>query len=159
MLRPFRLEEPTTVGEASELLSRFGENARVYAGGTELLLAMKEGLVHYERLINVKKINSLSAVNVDDGAIRIGALARNSDVARHPLIAERCPVLAQALLGGASPQLRNVATVGGNLMQRTRCPYFYDPAFPQCNKRVPGSGCGACPSTGCTVMPRAPTNN
>jgi xanthine dehydrogenase YagS FAD-binding subunit len=77
------------------------------------------------------------------GGLRIGALARNADVAAHPLVVERCPVLAQALLGGASPQLRNAATIGGNLMQRTRCQYFYDPAFPSCNKRKPGSGCGA----------------
>jgi xanthine dehydrogenase YagS FAD-binding subunit len=75
--------------------------------------------------------------------VRIGALARNSDVAEHALIRERYPVLSQGLLAGASPQLRNMATVGGNLMQRTRCYYFYDPAFPQCNKRNPGSGCGA----------------
>src|SRR5205807_1867990 len=68
---------------------------------------------------------------------------RNSDVAEHPLIKSRYPVLSEALLSGASPQLRNMATVGGNLLQRTRCYYFYDPAFPHCNKRNPGSGCGA----------------
>src|SRR5205823_2412080 len=70
-------------------------------------------------------------------------LARNSDVAEHALIKSHYPVLSEALLSGASPQLRNMATVGGNLLQRTRCYYFYDPAFPQCNKRKPGSGCGA----------------
>src|SRR5207248_8589531 len=69
--------------------------------------------------------------------------ARNSDVAEHPLIVQRYPVLSQALLAGASPQLRNLATTCGNLLQRTRCYYFYDPAFPQCNKWQPGSGCGA----------------
>ena len=77
------------------------------------------------------------------GLLTAQALARNSDLAEHPLIKERYPVLSQALLAGASPQLRNMATVGGNLMQRTRCYYFYDPAFPKCNKRSPGSGCGA----------------
>jgi xanthine dehydrogenase YagS FAD-binding subunit len=70
-------------------------------------------------------------------------MARNSEAAAHPLIAERYPVLAQAILAGASPQLRNMATMGGNLMQRTRCPYFYDPSFHECNKRTPGSGCAA----------------
>jgi len=79
----------------------------------------------------------------NDGGIRIGALVRNSDLAEHPLVASRYPVLGQALLAGASPQLRNLATTGGNLLQRTRCYYFYDPAFPMCNKRQPGSGCGA----------------
>ena len=78
-----------------------------------------------------------------DKGVRIGALARNSDVAEHELIKTRYPVLSEALLSGASPQLRNMATVGGNLLQRTRCYYFYDPAFPACNKRKPGSGCGA----------------
>jgi xanthine dehydrogenase YagS FAD-binding subunit len=78
-----------------------------------------------------------------DKRVRIGALARNSDVAEHELIKMRYPVLSEALLSGASPQLRNMATVGGNLLQRTRCYYFYDPAFPACNKRKPGSGCGA----------------
>src|SRR5204862_55450 len=79
----------------------------------------------------------------DGKGVRIGALARNSDVADHTLIQQRYPVLSLAFLAGASPQLRNMATVGGNLMQRTRCYYFYDPAFPACNKRDPGSGCGA----------------
>src|SRR6476619_7175821 len=91
-------------------------------------------------------INRLPLTNIKEiagGGLRIGALARNSDVAEHALIKQRYPVLSQALLAGASPQLRNMATMGGNLMQRTRCYYFYDPAFPQCNKRNPGSGCGA----------------
>jgi xanthine dehydrogenase YagS FAD-binding subunit len=78
-----------------------------------------------------------------DGGVRIGALARNSDAAGHPLIRERYPLLTQAFVAGASPQLRNMATVGGNLMQRTRCYYFYDPAYDMCNKRQPGSGCAA----------------
>jgi xanthine dehydrogenase YagS FAD-binding subunit len=78
-----------------------------------------------------------------DGSVRIGALVRNSDLANHPLIRARYPLLSQALLAGASPQLRNMATVGGNLLQRTRCGYFTDAAFPACNKRAPGTGCGA----------------
>jgi xanthine dehydrogenase YagS FAD-binding subunit len=79
----------------------------------------------------------------DGNGVRIGAMVRNSDLAEHSLIKTRYPVLSEALLSGASPQLRNMATVGGNLLQRTRCYYFYDPAFPACNKRQPGSGCGA----------------
>jgi xanthine dehydrogenase YagS FAD-binding subunit len=79
----------------------------------------------------------------NNGGVRIGALVRNSDLAEHELIKKNYPVLSEALLSGASPQLRNLATTGGNLLQRTRCYYFYDPAFPMCNKRVPGSGCGA----------------
>lgn len=75
--------------------------------------------------------------------LRLGALARNSDTANHRLVRERYPLLTQAILSGASPQLRNVATNGGNLLQRTRCPYFMDPAFPRCNKREPGTGCDA----------------
>jgi xanthine dehydrogenase YagS FAD-binding subunit len=78
-----------------------------------------------------------------DGGLRLGALARNADTAEHPLVRERYPMLAKAILAGASPQLRNMATNGGNLLQRTRCYYFYDPAYEQCNKRNPGSGCGA----------------
>ena len=92
-------------------------------------------------------LNRLPLAQIEElpngGGVRIGALARNSDVAEHALIVQRYPVLSQALLAGASPQLRNLATTGGNLLQRTRCYYFYDPAFPQCNKRQPGSGCGA----------------
>jgi xanthine dehydrogenase YagS FAD-binding subunit len=75
--------------------------------------------------------------------VRIGAMVRNSAVAAHPLVREQYPVLTQALLAGASPQIRNMATVGGNLLQRTRCFYFYDPSYQECNKRVPGSGCAA----------------
>ena len=78
-----------------------------------------------------------------DGGLRLGALARNADTAEHPLVRQRYPMLAQAILAGASPQLRNMATNGGNLLQRTRCYYFYDPAYEQCNKRKPGSGCAA----------------
>src|SRR5262249_37973740 len=86
----------------------------------------------------------LSAIQeLPDHGVRVGALARNSDVADHPLIRSRYPLLARALLAGASPQLRNMATVGGNLMQRTRCHYFVDIAYSECNKRNPGSGCAA----------------
>jgi xanthine dehydrogenase YagS FAD-binding subunit len=111
-------------------------------GGTNLIDLMKMGVETPTQLVD---INRLPLTQVEDlsGGMRIGGLARNSDVAEHPLVVQRYPVLSQALLAGASPQLRNMATTGGNLLQRTRCYYFYDPAFPQCNKRNPGSGCGA----------------
>jgi xanthine dehydrogenase YagS FAD-binding subunit len=96
------------------------------------------------QLIDINKLPLAEVEELPGGkGVRIGALARNSDVAEHKSIKQRYPVLSQALLSGASPQLRNMATVGGNLLQRTRCYYFYDPAFPACNKRNPGSGCGA----------------
>ena len=113
-------------------------------GGTNLLDLMKGGVARPVRLIDITHIGGLDAVTtLPDGGLRIGALVRNSDAANHALVRERYPLLSQAFLAGASAQLRNMATVGGNLMQRTRCYYFYDPAFTQCNKRTPGSGCAA----------------
>src|SRR5438477_488909 len=100
--------------------------------------------LHLSSMIDINKLPLAEVEDLSGGkGVRVGALARNSDVAEHKLIKQRYPVLSQALLSGASPQLRNMATVGGNLLQRTRCYYFYDPAFPACNKRKPGSGCGA----------------
>ena len=113
-------------------------------GGTNLIDLMKMGVERPTQLIDITRLPLAQVEELPNGkGVRIGALARNSDVADHPLIQQRYPVLSQAFLAGASPQLRNMATVGGNLMQRTRCYYFYDPAFPACNKRNPGSGCGA----------------
>jgi xanthine dehydrogenase YagS FAD-binding subunit len=117
--------------------------AKFLGGGTNLIDLMKMGVETPNALIDVNRLALSQIEELPDGGVRIGALVRNSDLAAHPLIAQRYPVLSQALLAGASPQLRNLATTGGNLLQRTRCYYFYDPAFPQCNKRVPGSGCGA----------------
>jgi xanthine dehydrogenase YagS FAD-binding subunit len=109
-----------------------------------LIDLMKMGVEKPAQLIDINRLELAQIEELPNGkGIRIGALARNSDVAAHPLVKERYPVLSQALESGASPQLRNMATVGGNLLQRTRCYYFYDPAFPSCNKRNPGSGCGA----------------
>ena len=113
-------------------------------GGTNLLDLMKGGVARPMRLIDITHIGGLDTVTtLPDGGIRIGALVRNSDAANHALVREQYPLLSQALLAGASSQLRNMATVGGNLLQRTRCGYFYDTAFTQCNKRMPGSGCAA----------------
>jgi xanthine dehydrogenase YagS FAD-binding subunit len=113
-------------------------------GGTNLLDLMKGGVTHPVTLIDITRIDALQNIEtLPDGGLRIGALVRNSDAANHALVRTRYPLLTQALLSGASGQLRNMATMGGNLMQRTRCGYFYDTAFTQCNKRAPGSGCAA----------------
>jgi xanthine dehydrogenase YagS FAD-binding subunit len=117
--------------------------ARFIGGGTNLLDLVKGGVEQPVRLIDVTRLALADIAESPDGGVRIGALASNSDTANHPLIRQRYPLLSQALLAGASPQLRNMATVGGNLMQRTRCYYFYDTGFDMCNKRAPGSGCAA----------------
>ncbi len=116
--------------------------ARFIAGGTNLLDLMKEDVERPARLIDITHLPLKTVEETPDGGLRIGALVPNSDVAYHPLVTQRYPVLASAILAGASAQLRNMASTGGNLMQRTRCPYFYDTATP-CNKRAPGSGCSA----------------
>lgn len=118
-------------------------DARVLAGGTNLLDLMKGYVEQPVRIIDISRVPLADIAETSAGGIRIGALARNSDTANHPLVRERYPLLAQALLAGASPQLRNMATTGGNLMQRTRCHYFVDTAYADCNKRRPGSGCAA----------------
>ncbi|GAA4341773.1 xanthine dehydrogenase family protein subunit M [Flaviaesturariibacter amylovorans] len=116
-------------------------NARFIAGGTNLVDLMKRGVMTPQRVIDITGL-PLKGIQVHKGGLRIGALALNSEVAEHPIVKAQYPLLAEALKAGASAQLRNMATVGGNLMQRTRCPYFYDTALP-CNKRQPGSGCSA----------------
>ena len=117
-------------------------NAAFVAGGTTLIDLMKLNVMLPSSLVD---INSLPLDNVEslpDGSLRVGAMVRNSDLANHELVIKRFPVLSQAILAGASAQLRNMATTGGNLLQRTRCYYFRDPAY-ACNKRQPGSGCAA----------------
>jgi xanthine dehydrogenase YagS FAD-binding subunit len=116
--------------------------ARFVAGGTNIIDLMKEGVTRPSRLIDITHLPLDRVEDTADGGLRIGALVRNSDLAWHPQIEARYPLLGSALLAGASPQLRNMATTGGNLLQRTRCFYFYDTATP-CNKREPGSGCSA----------------
>jgi xanthine dehydrogenase YagS FAD-binding subunit len=112
------------------------------AGGTTLIDLMRLEVLRPTALIDITGL-PYDKVEESGGGVKIGALVRNSDLAYHPLIAKRYPVLAEALLAGASPQLRNLATTGGNLLQRTRCPYFRDPQTSACNKRVAGSGCAA----------------
>ena len=127
---------------ALRLVSESG--AQFIAGGTNLVDLIKGGIAAPSRLIDITQVVALSQIHeLPDGGVRVGALARNSDTAEHPLIRSRYPLLSQALLAGASPQLRNMATTGGNLLQRTRCYYFYDTGFSRCNKRLPGSGCAA----------------
>src|SRR4051794_41374685 len=111
-------------------------------GGRTLVDRMKLGVAAPDRLVGVSRLPHAEIEERGDGGLRIGAAVRNSDLAVHPAVRERYPVLSEALLAGASGQLRNLATVGGNLLQRTRCPYFQDVTKP-CNKRSPGSGCPA----------------
>jgi xanthine dehydrogenase YagS FAD-binding subunit len=119
-------------------------HGKFLGGGTNLIDLMKMGVETPDALIDINRLSLAQIEELPGGkGIHIGAMVRNSDLAEHSLIKSRYPVLSEALLSGASPQLRNMATVGGNLLQRTRCYYFYDPAFPACNKRNPGSGCGA----------------
>ncbi|MGO8953095.1 MAG: FAD binding domain-containing protein [Rhodomicrobium sp.] len=116
--------------------------AKFIAGGTNLIDLMKEDVERPTRLIDISRLPLRTVEAVKGGGVRIGALVPNSDLAYHPLIEQRYPLLSSAILAGASQQLRNMASTGGNLLQRTRCYYFYDIVTP-CNKREPGSGCSA----------------
>jgi xanthine dehydrogenase YagS FAD-binding subunit len=117
--------------------------AKFIGGGTNLLDLYKSGVERPERLVDVSRLALADIAELPDGGVRIGAMASNTAAANHPLIRQRYPLLSQALLDGATVQLRNMATMGGNLLQRTRCYYFTDPTLGPCNKRVPGSGCAA----------------
>lgn len=142
-MNPFTYSRASDANQAVAEISAKPQG-KFLGGGTNLIDLMKMGVEAPAQLIDINRLPIAQIEELPDGkGVRIGALARNSDVAEHSLIKDRYPVLSEALLSGASPQLRNMATVGGNLLQRTRCYYFYDPAFPQCNKRNPGSGCGA----------------
>ncbi|NII82806.1 MULTISPECIES: FAD binding domain-containing protein [unclassified Pedobacter] len=136
----FQYLRTTTAKSAIALLAK-DKNAKFLAGGTNLIDLMKRGVTAPEKLIDINHV-PLKQIEQIGNKIHIGALASNSAVADHPLIKEKLPLLSWALQAGASAQLRNVATVGGNMMQRTRCGYFYDIEMP-CNKRQPGTGCGA----------------
>jgi xanthine dehydrogenase YagS FAD-binding subunit len=116
-------------------------NAKLIAGGTNLVDLMKHGIEAPPRLIDINNL-SLKEIGEINNGVHIGALALNSELAEHPVIVQKYPLLSMALKAGASPQIRHMATVGGNMMQRTRCSYFYDLSMP-CNKRQPGTGCGA----------------
>jgi xanthine dehydrogenase YagS FAD-binding subunit len=141
-MNPFTYSRASDPNEAVMAISGRPQG-KFLGGGTNLIDLMKMGVETPNELVDINRLPLAQIEELPDKGVRIGALARNSDVAKHELIKTRYPVLSEALLSGASPQLRNMATVGGNLLQRTRCYYFYDPAFPACNKRKPGSGCGA----------------
>jgi xanthine dehydrogenase YagS FAD-binding subunit len=137
----FQYARANDVADAVRLITA-DPRARFIAGGTNLIDLMKEDVERPTRLIDITRLPLKSVEETADGGWRIGALVPNSDLAYHPLIAARYPMLVSAILAGASAQLRNMASTGGNLLQRTRCYYFYDTATP-CNKREPGSGCSA----------------
>ena len=140
-MNTFDYVRPATVQDAVAAASAPG--AAYLAAGTNLLDLMKGGVTRPSRLVDISHLPDLDQIeNLSDGGVRIGALVRNADLAQDRTFARRFPAVAEALLSGASAQLRNAATVGGNLLQRTRCAYFYDVAS-ACNKRAPGAGCDA----------------
>ncbi|TSD82958.1 xanthine dehydrogenase family protein subunit M [Mycobacterium sp. KBS0706] len=140
-MNTFEYVKPATISDAVAAAAEPG--AAYFAAGTNLLDLMKDGVSRPGRLVDITRLPGLDGVEaLPDGGIRIGALVRNADLAHDPDFARSYPAVAEALLSGASAQLRNAATVGGNLLQRTRCAYFYDTAS-ACNRRQPGSGCDA----------------
>ncbi|HXC94843.1 MAG TPA: xanthine dehydrogenase family protein subunit M [Edaphobacter sp.] len=139
-MNPFQYQRATSPDEAVHAVSVRG--AKFLGGGTNLVDLMKYNVEHPSTLIDVTHVGFDQIATTGTTTI-VGAGVRNSDLANHEAIRTNYPLLSQALLSGASPQLRNMATTGGNLMQRTRCYYFMDTAFPACNKRTPGSGCAA----------------
>ncbi len=137
----FGYVRPGSIAEAVAAAAQPG--AAYLAAGTNLLDLMKGGVSHPKQIVDITRLPGLDRIEwLPDSGLRIGALVRNSDLAHDPAIASRYPAMAEALLSGASTQLRNAATAAGNVMQRTRCQYFYDPAS-ACNKREPGTGCDA----------------
>jgi len=142
-MHPFTLSRPTNISEA---IAAHAQNAQLafIAGGTDLTGLMKDRVTLPARLLDINRLPDMAQIEaLSDGGLRIGALARMSDVAANPDVRFRFPVIAESLLFAASGQLRNMATIGGNIMQRTRCPYFRDEDDLPCNKRRPGSGCSA----------------
>src|ERR1700722_9272640 len=139
-MNPFNYQRATAPEQAVHAVSAHG--AKFLGGGTNLVDLMRYNVEHPTTLIDVTRLDFNQVVTTGN-TTTIGAGVRNSDLANHETIRTNYPLLSQALLSGASPQLRNMATTGGNLLQRTRCYYFMDTAFPACNKRNPGSGCAA----------------
>jgi xanthine dehydrogenase YagS FAD-binding subunit len=140
-MRPFKYSSATDANSAAKMLST-NQNAKFLAGGTNILDLMKEDVERPDELVDVTRLSFTQIKSIDNKTISIGGLAKNTDTANHPLIRQNFPLLTQAILAGASQQIRNMATNGGNLNQRTRCQYFYEVSMP-CNKREPGTGCGA----------------
>ncbi|MCX2575307.1 FAD binding domain-containing protein [Pedobacter sandarakinus] len=140
-MRPFKFTPAKAVSEATRLASN-NSNAKFLAGGTNLIDLMKEDVERPDELVSIDGIQLDYVKELAGNGVELGALGKNTETANHPLIRQHFPLLTQAILAGASAQIRNMATNGGNLMQRTRCSYFYDVNMP-CNKRAPGTGCGA----------------
>jgi xanthine dehydrogenase YagS FAD-binding subunit len=138
-MKPFNF---TRANNQSEAVKSIKPDGKFIAGGTNLIDLMKEGISQPSQLVDISRLPLSTIQTNKSGGVSIGALAKNSDTANHPLIRQNYPLLSQAILAGASAQIRNMATLGGNMNQRTRCAYFYDVAMP-CNKRESGSGCGA----------------
>src|ERR687893_67299 len=140
-MRPFKYTRASDADAAARAVTA-NPNAKFLAGGTNILDLMKEDVERPNELVDLTRLKLAEIKTTRGGGVSIGALAKNTDTANHSLIRKGYPLLTQAIVAGASGQLRNMATNGGNLMQRTRCQYFYDTAMP-CNKREPGTGCGA----------------
>jgi CO/xanthine dehydrogenase FAD-binding subunit len=138
----FEYVRATDVGDAIAVVSADPAASYLAGGTTQLDLMLKDGVISSDRLVDITRL-PLRGVTRGDGMIRVGALTTMEELAADPTVVERLPLVRQALLAGASTQLRNMATIGGNLLQRTRCRYFRDPTVPVCNKRRPGSGCAA----------------
>ncbi|MGO1481103.1 MAG: FAD binding domain-containing protein, partial [Brachybacterium sp.] len=140
-MRPFDYERASDPAAAVATVAE-RDGAIYLAGGTNLVDHLKLGIIAPEMLVDIGRLDLADIEELDDGGLRVGAMVRNSDLAADPRVRQRYPMLSRALLSGASGQLRNAATTGGNLLQRTRCVYFQDTTTP-CNKREPGSGCSA----------------
>jgi xanthine dehydrogenase YagS FAD-binding subunit len=138
-MKQFQYVRPASRAAVLDAISKPG--SKIIAGGTNLVDLMKKGVMSPEKLVDINSL-PLNTINTSPNGLHIGALTLNSVLSENSLVLDKHPLLAMALKAGASPQLRNMATVGGNMMQRTRCAYFYDTAMP-CNKRAPGTGCGA----------------
>src|SRR2546428_5061867 len=144
-MHPFILERPRNLTAALALRAQAGRNdapAEYIAGGTDMVQLLQENVRQLERLVSLAGLLD-NGIDVGPQGLRIGAAATMAEVAPHPGVIEQFPVISQALLNSASPQVRHQATMGGNLLQRTRCPYFRDVGYSACNKRIPGSGCAA----------------
>src|ERR671912_1959363 len=144
-MHPFILERPRDIAAALAFGAQAGRNdasAEYIAGGTDMVQLLQEYVRRPERLVSLAGLLD-SRIEVGPEGLRIGAAATMADVAAHLAVVEQFPVISEALLNSASPQVRNQATMGGNVLQRTRCPYFRDVGYANCNKRAPGSGCAA----------------
>src|SRR5438128_990651 len=144
-MHPFTLERPRDLAAALASRAQAGRTdapAEYIAGGTDMVQLLQEYVRRPERLVSLAGLLD-NRIEAGPQGLRIGAGATMAEVAAHPAVVERFPVISEALLNSASPQVRNQATIGGNLLQRTRCPYFRDVGYAACNKRAPGSGCAA----------------